>query len=148
MKRQSSLILFATRGSILNPNHRVTQDPEQAEPTRRPALWLLWKQSSFHWNTSQLRDPTYSTSLNAAPPGRPAPSQGSKTDTEKGVGLQEPGGGKKKQGPVQEETKNTRGKKIEKPKKVQGNFFASLYFWPSGGKYAQEKETEAVRGQS
>lgn len=47
---------------------------------------------------------------------------------------------------MQEETKNTRKKKLEKPKKVQGNFFASLYFWPSGRKISTRERDRAGEG--
>lgn len=90
--------------------------------------------------------PDVHTSLNAAPPGHPAPSQGSKTDTEKGVGLREPGGGKKKQGPVQEETKNTRGKKNRKAKESTRKLFCVSLFLAKWGKICTKERDRGSEG--
>lgn len=64
----------------------------------------------------------------------------------------ERGGGARARRWLEKAMANARGnqkhqeKKLEKSKKVQGNFFASLYFWPRGRKISTRERDRASEG--
>lgn len=131
------------RGSILNSNHRVMQDPEQAESTRRPALWLHWKQEFFHWNTSQLRDPTDPSYIaKCCPSWTPC--------TKPGFQNRKGWGGARARRWLEKARANARGnqkhqekKKLEKPKKVQGKLFCVSLFLAKCEKNQHKRERQS-----
>lgn len=144
MKRQRSLILFAAREVpfwILTTESCKTQN-KQSQQEDPPYGCTGNRNSSIGIPLSSGTRRTRRTSLNAAPPGHPAPSQGSKTERGGGGGKSQEVVRKSK-GQCKRKPKTPGKKKLEKPKKVQGKLFCVSLFLAKCEKNQHKRERQS-----